>query len=569
QVLTSDISGITSLNVSNYGIYNLTGIEDFIALNELYCGRNKLTVLDVTQNTALQSLGCSDNLLTSLDVTQNTALQILSCERNDITGLDLSKNTALTNLYCFNNQLTSLNLKNGANTLLKFMSTYSNPLPCIEVDDQDYANAQYYEFWRKGISTRYSEDCSNTIYIPDANFETALIDLGYDSDGTINQSIAKSDAAGISSLDISSRGIKDIYGIKEFVNLNSLDCSNNELVRLNFKSGNNTSITYFDVRNNTALKCIEVDNETDANAGNGSYSGWLKDSTTGYSEDCPKTYVPDDKFEAALIYWGFDDVLDDYVLTSDMNNVEVIHFNMETFSAEPPVYPYALANLTGIEDCTNLKELILWYAYQPDNLDLSKNYNLKRFIGRGLTTESVILPENNSLETFSLVSTILNEPSLDFSKSPSLSTLNLKWLNLSVLNIKNGNNKNMFEPLLYSLGENLTCIQVDDAEWSKANWLGVLDPEIFSEDCGYTLSIEDAVLEQSIKIYPNPVTNVLQVVSPTIPLTKVEIYNSLGILVKQLTEDLNEIPVYNLSGGIYLMRLYGEKGVVIKKFIKR
>ena len=51
------------------------------------------------------------------------------------------------------------------------------------------------------------------------------------------------------------------------------------------------------------------------------------------------TYVPDDNFEQRLIDLGFDDVLDDYVLTENINSVEDLYINNSNIS-----------NLTGIED---------------------------------------------------------------------------------------------------------------------------------------------------------------------------------------------------------------------------
>jgi hypothetical protein len=41
-----------------------------------------------------------------------------------------------------------------------------------------------------------------------------------------------------------------------------LTCNDNDLSTLNIANGNNSNITYIDVRNNTNLGCIEVDNET-------------------------------------------------------------------------------------------------------------------------------------------------------------------------------------------------------------------------------------------------------------------------------------------------------------------
>ena len=101
QVLTANISGVTTLDVSNDSISDLTGIEGFAALTKLLFWANQLTSLDVTQNTALTYLNCSGNELTSLDVTQNTGLTKLRCYENQLTSLDVTQNTALTKLNCY------------------------------------------------------------------------------------------------------------------------------------------------------------------------------------------------------------------------------------------------------------------------------------------------------------------------------------------------------------------------------------------------------------------------------------------------------------------------------------
>ena len=113
SVLTANISGVTSLNVHGKEISDLTGIQAFVALEELRCTWNKLTSLDLSKNTALIELHVGNNVLTSLDVSKNTALVYLNCDWNYLTSLDVSKNTALKGLNCHNNQLTSLNMKNG------------------------------------------------------------------------------------------------------------------------------------------------------------------------------------------------------------------------------------------------------------------------------------------------------------------------------------------------------------------------------------------------------------------------------------------------------------------------
>lgn len=60
------------------------------------CGENyeKLTGLDISQNTALEVLGCYDNRLEKLDISQNTALKYLVCDGNNFTT------QAIDELYC-------------------------------------------------------------------------------------------------------------------------------------------------------------------------------------------------------------------------------------------------------------------------------------------------------------------------------------------------------------------------------------------------------------------------------------------------------------------------------------
>ena len=97
-------------------ISDLTGIEYFTNLTQLFCPMNNLTSLDVSKNTKLTQLWCSYNFnLTSLDVSKNTNLTYLTCEGNQLTSLDVSKNTNLTYLDCSVNELTSLDITNNPN----------------------------------------------------------------------------------------------------------------------------------------------------------------------------------------------------------------------------------------------------------------------------------------------------------------------------------------------------------------------------------------------------------------------------------------------------------------------
>ena len=65
--------------------------------------------------------------------------------------------------------------------------------------------------------------------------------------------------------------------------------------------------------------------------------------TANFETDLEKTYIPDDKFEQALIDEGYDDVLDDYVFTKNISNIEDIDLRNR-----------GIDDLTGIEDFKSL-----------------------------------------------------------------------------------------------------------------------------------------------------------------------------------------------------------------------
>lgn len=72
-ILTAEeIEGITYMDVWNRDITSLKGIEYFTALASFSCNNNKLTTLDVSQNTKLIELYCAYNQLTTLNVSNNT-----------------------------------------------------------------------------------------------------------------------------------------------------------------------------------------------------------------------------------------------------------------------------------------------------------------------------------------------------------------------------------------------------------------------------------------------------------------------------------------------------------------
>ena len=241
SVLTANISGVTTLNVSNDSISDLTGIEDFTALTNLNCRGNQLTSLDVSSNTALTELTCYANALDSLDVSSNTALTELHCSNNQLTSLDVSSNTVLTFLDCGGNALDSLDVSN--NTALTFLNCGGNALDSLDVSSNTALTNLSCD-WNQLTSLNVSNNttltelaCNNNqLTNLDVSNNTALTKLNCDT----NQLI---------SLDVSNNTA-----------LTRLDCYHNDLTNLDVT--NNVNLTRLNTYGN-ALDTLDVSNNVD------------------------------------------------------------------------------------------------------------------------------------------------------------------------------------------------------------------------------------------------------------------------------------------------------------------
>jgi len=100
---------------------------------------------------------------------------------------------------------------------------------------------------------------------------------------------------------------------------------------------------------------------------------------------------------------------------------------------------------------------------------------------------------------------------------------------------------------------------IDDFGWSIGD--GGLE-----SGCS-TLGVNDEILTQDLKMYPNPTGNTLAFESKQ-SIEKVEIYSQLGQKVKDISTGFNSVTIKNLSKGIYLIKIYSEKGVTVRKIIK-
>ncbi|CAJ0890452.1 10226_t:CDS:2 [Entrophospora sp. SA101] len=80
------------LDISDSKLEDELDLSDFINLEELYCGENKLNHLDLSKCSNLRRIHCSDNLLTNLDLSNCNKLEHLHCAKNQLISLKLPNN---------------------------------------------------------------------------------------------------------------------------------------------------------------------------------------------------------------------------------------------------------------------------------------------------------------------------------------------------------------------------------------------------------------------------------------------------------------------------------------------
>lgn len=168
EVLTCYVNQLTTLDISNNTklktvvCYNnqLTSLNtsNNPKLEVLACAGNNITSLDLSNNIELNALYCTENELTNLDVTNNVKLKILQCFINYISSLNLSSNIALEQVLCGANPLNTLNVKNGNNNIIYNFNAANSPnLYCIQVDNP---SSTVHNNWIKDSAANYSTNCN-------------------------------------------------------------------------------------------------------------------------------------------------------------------------------------------------------------------------------------------------------------------------------------------------------------------------------------------------------------------------------------------------------------------------
>lgn len=334
-----------------------------------------------------------------------------------------------------------------------------------------------------------------------------------------------------------------------------------------------------------------------------------------------QTYIPDDKFEQALIDLGLDTPpLNDSVPSANIDTVtilevgslgisdltgieEFVQLNVLNCSHNPLQHLNVVKNIElkalfctkNLLESINVSNNTKLYHFRCDrnklnSLDISKNIELQTLwcndnllleldlqsnekleVLRCWGNDLTYLDLSNNLSIRAVACSGNNLRSLDLTNNTELIELHCQYNQLTYLNIQNGNNKNMvgsvaFAGLEATNNPDLECIQVDDPvdALNKTYWKKD-DHAVYSEDCGYT-SVEESNYDADIFVYPNPAEGFINIKTGSLIFSKYLLLNFLGEQISSgmISHDNMRIDISHLTAGIYVLMIENKSFRIIK-----
>ncbi len=487
-------------------------------VNNTTINTNADTEIQITEAEAYNDLLylVNKNISSLTGIEAFTQLKYLFCSDNALTTLDVSANTNLLNLSCNNNQLTALDI--STNTNLISLSCSNNQITSLD------ASASL------SLENLYCED--NVLSSLNVTGLTSLTNLS-----SFNNQLTSLDLSGLTSLTNlrTSNNQLTSLTLTGATNLIEIECQQNQIATLDvsgFSSLTKLRSEFNQLTNVTLSGTTSLENLSTFN--NLLTTLDVSQNTNLMNLSCYDNQITtlDLSANTSLEYLS----CHDNQLTSINVSTNTDLYFLHCYNNQLPILDVtALTSLTDLA-CRN---------NQLSNLNLSSNINLINLICSNNTFSSLDLSNN------------VNLTSLTCHVNDQLTTLDLR----------NGNNTILTSFNMHTV-PNLTCIFVDDEDYSIANWTNP-NPETTSfietnAECSI-LSV-DLFETNRFRIFPNPASTQLNI-ETDVSFSKLTIYNLQG---KKLLESAHaSVNIEGLSKGIYLIKVEGENNkIVTERFIK-
>lgn len=277
--------------------------------------------------------------------------------------------------------------------------------------------------------------CQNT-FIPDDNFEQALIDLGLDSP-PLNNSVLTSNISNITDLEITSRNITDLTGIEDFVGLTNLDCSDNQLTALNVSQN---------------INLIEL-----------------------YCSENQLTNLDVSTHSNLVRLWCFDNQLSSLNVSVNPDLISLrcennLLINLDTSNNPNLTVLVCERNQLSIIDVSSSLGLqrIQCGNNRLSSLDIKVNTSLSYLSCEQNQITNLNTSDNSQLAFLYCFNNQIT--TLNFLRNPNLTDLNCRNNQLCALNIKNGNNNNI-TAINFDMNPDLDCVVVDNSSDGRSSWI--------------------------------------------------------------------------------------------------
>ncbi len=236
----AEMAAVTKINVDAMGIASLKGVEIFAGLEELSCGNNQLTSLDLSHNAHINSLVCDNNVF-PITVEGDRTFDLTA-----LPGFDAAKASGWAGGTVSGNILTvdagaaqvtySYDCSNG-HTAVFTLKVDAPAVPGIAIDAANFPDAAL----RNYVSTNFDADK--------------------------NGELSDAEIAAATEIRVDGMGIASLTGVEHFKALTLLYCRDNQLKVLDVSQNpllwsldcGNNRLTSLDLSGNASLSSLRCD----------------------------------------------------------------------------------------------------------------------------------------------------------------------------------------------------------------------------------------------------------------------------------------------------------------------
>jgi len=602
----NNLTSLTGLECANNQLTNLV-IDNLVNLAGLSFGNTGLNPVDVNNFVNLTGLYFYGGLQTTMEISNLVNLNILTFSNTSLTEINASNNPNVGEFMVAENpDLTYLNIKDG--TPDSFISVTSCPNLIAICTNEEDVEQLYASIVMQGNANPNLSVTSYCDFTPGGNYNTIAGSILYDFE---NDGCDENDAQPFIKMNINDgteqgSSFADESGSYTFYtqegNFTVTPQLENPLIftispasaTVNFPANNNSvSTNNFCITANGVVPNAEIvvapitparpgfDAEYKIvykNTGNQMLSGQVYFYYQDAVLDLVSTSVPTSAQATGLLTWNYADLhpfesrsinvtlnVNGPMETPAVNNGDELIFNVGTNPVNGNEIEFSyFQTVVGSFDPNDI------ICLEGENEAPSAIGNYLHYIVNFENTGTA--PAENVVVKVDIDATKYDVPSLQIlnGSHPVEARINNNVAEFIFKNIDletNGHGNILLKV------KSKSSLNAGDTVTKKANIYFDYNFPILTNEANTTfqdLSVEEHLLDNSIKIYPNPSYDVVNVEANS-TINSIQVYDVQGrLLMTQLANDIRtRIDISDKANGVYFFKIYSDKGIKVEKIIKK